>query len=326
VLDEDLVDLREQRIHELVLGVDADDLALAEDRTLPHTAGDANVGVLRLTGSVDLATHDRDLHRGRQRAEALLCDLRERDEVDVRAAARRAGDEGEALIAKPEGLQHVESGGHFHDRVLRERHADGVTDALIEKDAHAGGRTDRAGNERARLRDAEVQRIGHGLREATVRRDHRRDVERLDADDDVVEVEVLEDPDLAEREVDHALRLVAYVARLTVADRAVVHADADRGSLDLRPLHHLAHAVLVVDVPRIETELVHLRVKGHERELVVEVDVRDDRENAAADDLFEGLAGTLVRHRNAGDLAADLLKSLDLADRRVDVVREGGAH
>src|SRR2546427_9471396 len=87
VLDQDLVDLREQRVHELRLGIGAHDLALAEDRALPHPTGDADVGVLRLTRSVHLAAHDRDLHRSRERAEALLGNLRERDEVDVRSPA-----------------------------------------------------------------------------------------------------------------------------------------------------------------------------------------------------------------------------------------------
>src|SRR5687768_3092472 len=91
VLYQDLVDLGQQRVHELVLGIDADDLALAEDRALADTAGDPDVGVLRPAGPVDLAAHDRDLHRRRQRAQALLGDLCERDEVDVGAAARRAG-------------------------------------------------------------------------------------------------------------------------------------------------------------------------------------------------------------------------------------------
>src|SRR5207302_650226 len=79
--------------------------------------------------------------------------------------------------------------------------------------------------------------------------DHHGHLERFDGDDDVVEVEVLEDLDLAEREIDHPLRLVADVARLPVADRTVVDADADRRSLLLRFLHDLAHAVFVVDVP-----------------------------------------------------------------------------
>src|SRR6266478_1987703 len=94
--------------------------------------------------------------------------------------------------------------------------------------------------------------------------------EGLHADDDVVEVEVLEDLDLAEREVDHALRLVAHVAGLAVADRAVVPADADGRALALRALHHLAHPVLVVDVARVQAQLVDLRVERHEREPVVE--------------------------------------------------------
>src|SRR5437879_7699373 len=48
VLDEDLVDLREERVHELVLGIEADDLALAEDCALPHPPVDPAVRALAL--------------------------------------------------------------------------------------------------------------------------------------------------------------------------------------------------------------------------------------------------------------------------------------
>src|SRR4051812_16418395 len=87
VLDEDLVDLAHERIHELALGIRADHLALAEDRALPHSAGDADIRILRLARPVHLAAHDRDLHRRRQRPEAFLGDLRQRDEIDVGAPA-----------------------------------------------------------------------------------------------------------------------------------------------------------------------------------------------------------------------------------------------
>src|SRR5439155_393220 len=175
-------------------------------------------------------------------------------------AARR-----EPLIAKAERLEDVEAGLHFHHRILGERDADRVPDAFVEEHAHARGRPDRARQRGARLGHAEMQRVRHEFREAPVRGDHDRHLERLDADDDVVEVEVLEDLDLAHREVDHALRLVAQVARLAVTDRAVVHADTDRRPLLLRLLGDLAHAVLVVDVPGVETQLVDLRVERHER-------------------------------------------------------------
>src|SRR5258706_4950285 len=234
VLDEDLVDLGHERVHELRLGEHAADLALAEERALPHSAGDADVGVLRLPRPVHLAAHDRDLHRRRKRPQALLGDLRERDEVDVGAPARRARDEREALIAQAERLQHVEARGNFLHRVLGERDADGVADALVQEDAHARGRADRSRGLRARLGHSEMQRVWALLREAAIGRDHHRHLERLHGNHDVVEVEVLEDLDLAECQVDHALRLVADVTRLAVADRAVVHADADGHALLLR--------------------------------------------------------------------------------------------
>src|SRR5438105_5120163 len=205
VLDEDLVDLGQERIHELVLRVRADDLAFAEDRALSHAACDPHVRVLGLTGTVHLAAHHRHLHRHRKRAQALLRDLRERDEVDVRAPARGARDEREALVTQPERLEQIERGLHLDDRILGERHADGVADALVKEDAHPRGGADRAGERGARLGDAEMQRVRDGLREPAIRRDHDRDLERLHGDDDVVEIEVLEDPDLGERQIDHSL-------------------------------------------------------------------------------------------------------------------------
>src|SRR6266550_3337267 len=326
VLDQDLIDLREQRVHELRLWIGAHDLAFAEDRALPHSAGDADVGVLGLAGAVHLAAHDRDLHRRCEGAQALLGDLRERYEIDVRAAARWARDEREALVAQAKRLEQIERRLHLDYWVLAERDADRVADALVEENTHPGGRTYRPGERGPRLGHAEMQWIRDRLRETAVRGDHHRDVESLDADDDVVEVEILEDLDLGDGEIDHPLGLVADIAGLAITDGAVVHADADGGSLRLRAAHDLAHAVLVVDVSRVETELVDLRVERHEREPVVEVDVGDDREDRAAHDLLEGLAGALVGHGHASDLAAALLELLDLTDGGVDVVRERGAH
>jgi hypothetical protein len=106
----------------------------------------------------------------------------------------------------------------------------------------------------------------------------------------------------------------------------VVHADPDRRPLFLRALDDLADPVLVVDVARIEAQLVDVRVERHEREPVVEVDVRDDRQDRPANDLLERLAAALVRHGHARDLAAGFLQELDLPDRRVDVVGERRAH
>src|SRR2546428_12955588 len=56
------------------------------------------------------------------------------------------------------------------------------------------------------------------------------------------------------------------------------------------------------------------------------MDVRDDRQDRATNDLLEGLAGALVGHGDASDLAAAFLELLDLPDRRVNVVRQGRAH
>src|SRR5439155_438575 len=143
--------------------------------------------------------------------------LRERDEVDVRAPARRACDERESLIAETERLQKIERRLDLDDWILTQRDADRVADALVQQNAHPGGGADRARQRRASLGDTEVQRIRNGLRQAAIRGDHHRHLESLHAHDDVVEVEVFKNADLREREVHHALCLIADVARLPVA-------------------------------------------------------------------------------------------------------------
>ena len=67
----------------------------------------------------------------------LACDV---DHVDLGAAARRAGDEVEALaLAQAERLEQLAAGLRLLDRIGGERVADGVADALGEQRGDAGG-------------------------------------------------------------------------------------------------------------------------------------------------------------------------------------------
>ena len=110
-----------------------------------------------------------------QRLERLLGLLGHVDHVDLGPAARRAGDEVEALsLAQPEDLEQLTPGPGLFDRVGGERVADGVADALGEQGADAGRALDQTGRAAAGLGDAEVQRVVEGLRGQPVRRDHQR--------------------------------------------------------------------------------------------------------------------------------------------------------
>ena len=114
-----------------------------------------------------------------------------------------------AALAQAERLEDLVGDLDLLDRVGGERDADRVADPVDEQRAHPDGALDRARERRARLGDAEVERVRHLLGEHPVGADHRRHVARLDGDLEVVEVEALEQAHLLERRLDERLRLVA---------------------------------------------------------------------------------------------------------------------
>ena len=97
------------------------------------------------------------------------------DDVDLGPAARRAGDEVEALaLAQPERLEQLAPGPRLLDRIGGERVADGVADALGQQRGDAGGGLDQPGRRRPGLGDAEVQRVVDRVGEQPVGLDHER--------------------------------------------------------------------------------------------------------------------------------------------------------
>src|SRR5439155_25315683 len=72
--------------------------------------------------------------------------------------------------------------------------------------------------------------------------------------------------------------------------------------------------------------LMHARIEREQGELVVEVNVRDDRKDTSLHQLRKRLCRALVRDGDPCDLAAGLLQSRDLLHRGLEVVGERGAH
>ncbi len=84
---------------DLRLGHGLDDLALDEDLALAVAGGDAQVGLAGLARTVDDAAHDGDAQRDRHALEAGGDLLGQRVDVDLGAAAGRAGDDLQAALA-----------------------------------------------------------------------------------------------------------------------------------------------------------------------------------------------------------------------------------
>ena len=164
------------------------------------------VGLARLARAVDHAAHDRDLDGQVQLLERFLRLLGHGDDVDLGPAARGAGDEVEPLaLAQAERLEQLATRPRLLDRVGGEREADGVADALGQQRADARRALDQARRRRARLGDAEVQRVVEGLRSEPVRRDHERHRGGLDRDLHVVEADLVEEGELVLGRLDERL-------------------------------------------------------------------------------------------------------------------------
>ena len=129
------VGLVDQRLHDLGLGHGLDDLALDEDLTLAVARRDAQVGLARLARAVHHAAHHGDAQRHGHALQPLGHVVGERVDVDLRAAARRAGDDLELALAQVERLQDLQADLDLLDRRGGERDADGVADPPAEQGA-----------------------------------------------------------------------------------------------------------------------------------------------------------------------------------------------
>jgi hypothetical protein len=82
----------------------------------------------------------------------------------------------------------------------------------------------------------------------------------------------------------------------------------------------------ILDVPRIEADLVCARGNRLQRPLEVEMHVGDDRHRRSRDDLLEGLGVAFLRHCHAHEVRPHRRQAPNLLQRLVDLVRIRAGH
>ena len=145
--------------------------------------------------------------------------------------------------------------------------------------ADADGRLHRAGSQRPRLGDAEVQRAIHHLRQLLVGGDGHEGVGRLHADLVLVEVEILQDAGVdraRSRPWRPGRARRTFSSRMTL-QRAGIHADTDGAAVVAGGLHHIAHPVLGADIAGIDAKAGRARLRRFDAAFVVKVDVGHER-------------------------------------------------
>ena len=136
--------------------------AVRVDEADVAAAGDPEVGVARLARAVHGAAEHGDLEVLRVLAQPLL-DL---VSASCWTPTLSRPQLGQAIITgprsrRPSALRISQAAFDLLDRVGGQRDADRVADPVGEQRAHADGALDRAGERRARLGDAEVERVRH---------------------------------------------------------------------------------------------------------------------------------------------------------------------
>src|SRR5690606_622312 len=127
--------------------------------------------------------------------------------------------------------------------------------------------------------------------------------------------------------LDHGLGAGLAVFLQEVALKAAgIDADTHRAAMILGRLDHFLDALLAADIARVDAQTGRARLGRLDRALVVEVNVRHERDRDLAHDLLERRRRLLVGAGNAHDVGADLLQRLDLRDRRLHVRGQGVGH
>ncbi|MCY1332007.1 hypothetical protein D9M69_176880 [compost metagenome] len=216
-------------------------------------------------------------------------------------------------------LEDVEADLDLLDRIGGQGNADGVADALGQQHAQADRRLHGARTQAAGLGDAQVQRLLDLLRQQAIGGDRHEHVGGLHADLEVLEVQLVEMIDMAHGRFQQRFRgRLAVLLLQVLLQRAGVDADADRDVLVAGGIDHRLDAVLAADVARVDAQAVDAQFGDAQGDLVVEVDIGDQRHLHLLLDPAERLGGVHVRHGDADDVGAGVFQAADL--------RDGGGH
>src|SRR5471030_1488689 len=277
------------------------------------------MGFLGFARPVDHTTDDRDIQRHQQIFEAPLQLVHGFDHIEVLPRAARAGDEVDTTGTQVQGFENVVADFHFLDRVSRQRDANSIANPFGEQHTEAHGGFHRARAQTAGFGDTQVQRLDNFLGQQAIGGDGHEHVGSLHADLEVLEIQAFQVLDMTQGRLDQRGRGRLAVFLLQVFFQGTgVHADADRDPAVTSGINHRTHAIFTTDVARVDAQAVNAQFGYAQSDLVVEVDVGNQRHLDQLLDLAECLGSVHVRHRNAHDIDASGFQAIDLG--------HGGGH
>src|SRR5690606_16718770 len=163
--------------------------------------------------------------------------------------------------------------------------------------------------------------------EQAIGTDGHEHVGGLNADLEVLEVQLVEMIDMAQRRLQQGFGgWLAVLLLQVLLQRTGVDADADRDAVVTRRVDHRADAILTADVTGVDAQAINAQVSHPQGDLVIEMDVRHQRHVDLLADFAKGFGGLHTRHGYADDVGTDGFQLANLRDRGRHVAGLGIGH
>src|SRR5438132_2672873 len=225
--------------------------------------------------------------------------------IDVEPPASGTCDDSHAARAQAERLYDFPGDAHFFLRFGRQRDANRVANAFVQQDSETDRGFNCAGESGAGLCHAQVKWIVNLLGEQTVSSNRALNVRGLQGNNDVGKVEIFENLNVAHGRFDHRFgRGGPVLLQQILLQRTTVDADANRNFLRLRRAHDFDDPFVLADVAGIQTQLIDAGLERQQRQLVMKVNVCDQRNfRHSFSNFLERDCSVVVRDGESHDLA-----------------------
>ena len=172
-----------------------------------------------------------------------------------------------------------------------------------------------------------MQRIVRLRPEHLIGRHIHRHAGAFHGDADIIEAAVVQQPDVTHGAVHQRLRRdAAVLGQQVFFQRPAVDADADGDAPLPAGVRHGPHPLLAADIAGIDADLVDAALGAQQRQLVVKMDIRHQRDVDTRLDGWDSPRRLLRGDCHTDDLAPRLLQPEDLLHRGLHILCGGIAH
>ena len=166
-----------------------------------------------------------------------------------------------------------------------------------------------------------MQRVIRLLAQLRIGPHGQRHVGALDGNADVIKIIAVQQLYMAHSTFHQRLcRHAAVSGPQLLFQRAAVDADADGDIFQPADFRHCPDLLLPADVAGVDPQRIDPTLRAHQRQLIIEVDIRDQRNgNLLLDPVHRHGCG-LIRHGHPDDFASGVRQSADLGNGCIHIV------